>query len=132
MELIYYPTTHHKRCAAENGNTADAAIQVVRNECGRSLSHKAKSRDGGTRHFPLPLPLLPPLPWLSLVCWLIVASIPLPLILSTLPLPLNVQPRPIKAPPPLFRWRLSSHLPLIFRLVVAWRIPSAILHGITC
>ena len=44
---------------------------------------------------------------------------PPPLILSTLPPPLNAQPRPIKAPSPLVRWRLSSRLPLVCRLVVA-------------
>jgi hypothetical protein len=44
---------------------------------------------------------------------------PPPLILSTLPPPLNAQPWPIEAPSPLVRWRLSSRLPLVCRLVVA-------------
>ena len=44
---------------------------------------------------------------------------PPPLNLSTLPPPLNAQPWPIEAPSPLVRWRLSSHLPLVCRLVVA-------------
>jgi hypothetical protein len=44
---------------------------------------------------------------------------PPPLILLTLPPPLNTQPRPIEAPSPLVRWRLSSGLPIVRQLVVA-------------
>jgi len=58
-----------------------------------------------------------------------VASMPLPVILSTLPPPLlatlNAQPRPIEAPTPLALWRLSSCLPIIHRLVV-------VSHDVTC
>jgi hypothetical protein len=38
MELIYYPAPHRKRRAANDSDTAVAAISVVRNERGRSLS----------------------------------------------------------------------------------------------
>ncbi len=38
MELIYYPAPRRKRCAANNGDTTVAAIGIVRNERGRSLS----------------------------------------------------------------------------------------------
>ena len=64
--------------------------------------------------------LLPPLRS-SLLCRLVVALMPPPLILSTLPppLPLNAQPWPIEASLPLVRWRLSSRLPLVLQLVVA-------------
>jgi hypothetical protein len=40
MELIYYPAPHRERCVADNSNTAVAAIGVIRNECGRSLSRE--------------------------------------------------------------------------------------------
>ncbi len=60
--------------------------------------------------------LLPPRS--SLLCRLVVALMPPPLILSTLPPPLIAQPWHIEAPSPLVRWRLSSRLPLIHRLVV--------------
>jgi len=40
-----YPTPHRKRRAANNCDTAVAAIGVVRNERGRSLSHE----DQGSR-----------------------------------------------------------------------------------
>ncbi len=50
------------------------------------------------------------------------------LILSTLPLPLHAQPRPIEALSPLVHWRLSSHLPLVCRLVVASPRASALCH----
>ena len=53
---------------------------------------------------------------------------PPPLILSTLPPPLNAQPWPIEAPLPLVRWRFSSHLPLVRRLVVASTSASASRH----
>ncbi len=63
------------------------------------------------REFPLPSlsPSPLPPPWLSLVCQLVVILTPPPLVLSTLPQP---QPLLINAPPPLVRWRISSHLPL--------------------
>ena len=56
--------------------------------------------------------------WSSLLCRLVVALMPPPLILSTLPPPLNAQPWPIEAPSPLVHWHLSSHLPLVHWLVV--------------
>jgi hypothetical protein len=49
MELINYPTPRRKRRAADNGNTNVAAIGVVRNERGRSLSHEDQ---GGRRQVP--------------------------------------------------------------------------------
>jgi hypothetical protein len=54
MELIYYPAPHRERCAANNSNSAVAAIGVVRNERGaasaaRARAVAAKSRDGGAR-----------------------------------------------------------------------------------
>ena len=123
MKLINYPTSHCKRHAANNCNTAVAAIGVLHNErCHSSAATTrvvaTKSRDGGARHFPSPLPSLSP-PRSSLVCQLVVALMPPPLILLTLPPPLNAQPWPIKALSPLVRWCLSSHLPLICLLVVA-------------
>ena len=64
------------------------------------------------------LSILPP-PQKSLLCRQVVALMPPPLILLTLPPPLNTQPWPIDAPSPLVCWRLSSHLSLVCRLVVA-------------
>ncbi len=54
MELIYYPAPHRERCAANDSDTAVAAIGVVRNERGaasaaRARAVAAKSRDGGAR-----------------------------------------------------------------------------------
>ena len=46
MELIKYPTPHHKRRAADNGNTAVAIIGIICNERSRSLSRK----DQGSCH----------------------------------------------------------------------------------
>jgi hypothetical protein len=46
MELINYRTPRRERCAADNGDTDVAAIGVVRNEHGRSLSRE----DQGGRH----------------------------------------------------------------------------------
>jgi len=46
MELINYPTPHRKRRAADGGDTAVAAIGIVRNERGRSLSREDQ---GGRR-----------------------------------------------------------------------------------
>ena len=45
MELINYPTPRRERRAADNGNTDVAAIGVVRNERGQSLSRE----DQGSR-----------------------------------------------------------------------------------
>jgi hypothetical protein len=45
MELINYPTPRRERRAADNGDTNVAAIGVVRNERGRSLSRE----DQGSR-----------------------------------------------------------------------------------
>ena len=45
MELINYPTPRHERRTADNGDTDVAAIGVVRNERGRSLSRE----DQGSR-----------------------------------------------------------------------------------
>jgi hypothetical protein len=42
MELIYYPAPRHERCAANDGDTAVAAIGIVRNERGRSLSREGQ------------------------------------------------------------------------------------------
>ncbi len=64
------------------------------------------------------LSLLPP-PRSSLLCRLVVALMPPPLILSTLPPPLNAQPWSIEAPSPVVCWCLSSHLPLVRQLVAA-------------
>ena len=123
MKLINYPTSHCKRHAANNCNTAVAAIGVVQNERCRSSAATtkvvaAKSRDGGAWHFLSPLPSLSP-PRSSLICQLVAVLMPPPPILLTLPPPLNVQPWAIKALSPLVRWCLSSRLPLICRLVVA-------------
>ncbi len=49
MELIYYPAPHRERRAANDGDTAVAAIGVVRNERGRSLSREGQ---GGRRQVP--------------------------------------------------------------------------------
>jgi hypothetical protein len=46
MELIYYPAPPRKRRAADDGDTAVAAIGLIRNERGRSLSRKGQ---GGRR-----------------------------------------------------------------------------------
>ena len=134
MELINYPTPRRERRAVDNGNTDVAAIGIVHNERGRSLSREDQGgrhhRDGGARHSPLPLPslsLLLPLR-LFLVRRLVVALMPPHLILSTLSLPLHAQPRPIEALLPLVHWRLSSRLPLVCRLVVTSPRASALCH----
>ena len=49
MELINYPTPCRERRAANNGNTDVAAIGVIRNERGRSLSREDQ---GGRRQVP--------------------------------------------------------------------------------
>jgi hypothetical protein len=49
MELIYYPAPRRERCSADDGDTAVAAIGVVRKEHGRSLSHEGQ---GGCHQFP--------------------------------------------------------------------------------
>jgi hypothetical protein len=49
MELTYYPAPCRKRRAADNGDTAVAAIGVIRNERGPSLSRKGQ---GGCRQVP--------------------------------------------------------------------------------
>jgi hypothetical protein len=49
MELIYYPAPHRERRAADNSNTAVAAIGVVRNERGHSLSREGQ---GSRRQVP--------------------------------------------------------------------------------
>jgi hypothetical protein len=49
MELINYPTPCRERRAADNGDTDVAAIGVVRNERGRSLSREDQ---GSRRQFP--------------------------------------------------------------------------------
>ena len=49
MELINYPTPRRERRAADNGDTTVAAIGVVRNERGRSLSPEDQ---GGRRQVP--------------------------------------------------------------------------------
>jgi hypothetical protein len=43
MELINYPTPCRERCTADDGNTAVAAIGVVRTECSRSLSRGTRA-----------------------------------------------------------------------------------------
>jgi hypothetical protein len=42
MELIYYPAPRHKRRSADDGDTAVAAIGVIRKEHGRRLSPKGQ------------------------------------------------------------------------------------------
>ena len=49
MELINYPTPRRKRCTADHDDTAVAAIGIVRNERGRSLSREDQ---GGRRQVP--------------------------------------------------------------------------------
>ena len=49
MELINYPTSRRERRAADNGDTDVAAIGVVRNEHGQSLSREDQ---GGRRQVP--------------------------------------------------------------------------------
>ncbi len=49
MELIYYPAPRQERLSADDGDTAVAAIGVVRNEHGRSLSREGQ---GGRRQVP--------------------------------------------------------------------------------
>ncbi len=49
MELIYYPAPRHKRRYANNGDTAVAAIGVVRKEHGLSLSREGQ---GGCHQVP--------------------------------------------------------------------------------
>jgi hypothetical protein len=49
MELIYHPTPRRDRRAANDGDTAVAAIGIVRNERGRSLSREGQ---GGRRQVP--------------------------------------------------------------------------------
>ena len=45
MELINYPTPRHERRTADNGDTDVAAIGIIRNEQGQSLSRE----DQGSR-----------------------------------------------------------------------------------
>jgi hypothetical protein len=42
MELIYYPAPRRKRRSADDGDTAVAAIGVVHNERGHSLSREGQ------------------------------------------------------------------------------------------
>jgi hypothetical protein len=46
MELINYPIPRRERRTADNGDTNVAAIGIVRNECGQSLSRE----DQGSLH----------------------------------------------------------------------------------
>ena len=72
------------------------------------------THDGGEWHFPSPLPLPSPLllppPQKSLVHWLVVASMPPPLVLSTLPPLLNAHWGPVASCPlaPLFLFASRS------------------------
>jgi len=75
--------------------SASSAMSAAASSAVRTRAVAAKFRDSGARHFPSPLPspsppptLLPP-PQKSLVCRVVVASMPLPLVLSTLPPLLN-------------------------------------------
>ena len=49
MESINYPTPRHERRAADNNDTDVAAIGIIHNERGRSLSRKDQ---GGRRQVP--------------------------------------------------------------------------------
>jgi hypothetical protein len=49
IELIYYPAPRRERRSADDGDTAVAAIGVVRNEHGHSLSREGQ---GGCRQVP--------------------------------------------------------------------------------
>ena len=100
--------------------SASSAMSAAAASAARTRAVAAKFHDSGARHFPSPSPspsplLLPP-PQKSLVHWLVDASMPPPLVLSTLPLLLKT---PIEAPSPLVLWCLSSCMPLVRRLVVA-------------
>ena len=102
MELIYYPAPHCVRCPAK------LALSTL-STAGLGHSQSPSRRDLGRcspspvmvmaamQHFSLPSPLCSPLlpPWLSLICQLVVVSMPPPLVLSTLPPP---QPLPINNP----------------------------------
>jgi hypothetical protein len=61
-ELINYPTPRCERCTANDGNTAAAATNVVRNlsaaaaSAARTRAVAAKSHDGSARHSPSPSP----------------------------------------------------------------------------
>ena len=46
MELINYPIPRRKRCAANDGDTAVAAISIVHSERGRSLIRPVSRRRG--------------------------------------------------------------------------------------
>ena len=117
--------------------SASSAMSAAEAKAARTRAVAAKFRMAA--HWiplPSPSPLLLPLPRSSLVQRLVVALMPPPLILSTLPPPERIiiesmtnkhhtttfffsSPRPIEAPSPLVHWCLSSHLPLVCRLVVA-------------
>jgi hypothetical protein len=49
MELIFYPAPHREIRSANDSDTAVAAIGVIRNERGRSLSREGQ---GGRRQVP--------------------------------------------------------------------------------
>ncbi len=42
MDLIYYPAPRHERLSADDGDTAVAAIGIVRKEHSRSLSREGQ------------------------------------------------------------------------------------------
>ncbi len=120
MELINYPTPCRERRAANNGDTDVAAISVVRNERGRSLSREDQ---GGRRQVP------DGSAWDSVAIALTIAFATATVVScstagccidASASHPLDsASARPIEAPLPLVHWCLSSCLPLIRRLVVA-------------
>ena len=120
MELINYPTPLRERRAANNGDTDVAAISVVRNERGQSLSREDQ---GGRCQVP------DGSGWDSVAIALAIAFAAAAVVScstagcrvdASASHPLDsASARPIEAPSPLVHWCLSSCLPLVRRLVVA-------------
>ena len=105
---------------------ASSAMSVAAASAVRTRAVAAKFCDSSVRHFPLPSrspsPLLLPPPQKSLVRWMVVASMPPPLVFSTLSQLLNAHRGSVASCPwvPLFLF--ASHLPAGCR-VACCRVP---------
>ncbi len=124
MELINYPTPRRERRAADNGDTNVATIGIVRNERSRSLSREdlggrrqvpdGSARDSDALALTIAFAAAVVISRSTAGCRADAsASHPLDSASAS-----NAQRQPIEAPFPLVAWRLSSHLPLVRRLVV--------------
>ena len=92
--------------------SASSAMSAAAASATRTRAVAAKFRDSSARHFPSPSPSPTQK---SLVCWMVVASMPPPLVFSTLSQLLNAHRGSVASCP----WRLSSRSPLVCRLAVA-------------